>query len=269
MKKVLLTLGALAVAVAVVPMFAAFEAHVINVTARIENALSVPVEPINFGTVFPQEYLERELPITFSRSFVQEGDADDVEYVIRQKPKCGVTSQNGEVLDGPTWTGHVVPVSNNPATSEDESKGGTAYTIDCKRDEPAGLSIGPNQSAGLLPLLCPYLSKHERSADGLVAENDSSLNAFHHPWVVSDGVVSWTEASGRLAKSHQDFDDLWVIDLAVPCFGDHCAQDWATFVGEHNSEEEGNADAWVADIKDEHKVFGCNLWIEVTGVSRL
>ena len=53
MKKIFLGLGALALAIAVVPMFAAFEAHVINVTASIENALYVPLKEIKFGTVFP------------------------------------------------------------------------------------------------------------------------------------------------------------------------------------------------------------------------
>ena len=91
MKKIFLGLGALALAVALVPMFAAFEAHVINVTAQIENALSVPVTPITFGTVFPQEHLNRPLEIALSDSFMTEDRVDDVEYIIRQKPKCGVT----------------------------------------------------------------------------------------------------------------------------------------------------------------------------------
>ncbi len=60
-KKVLLTLVAVAaVAIGVVGM-SAFEAHVINVTAKIENALSVTPDEIEFGTVFPQEQLDREV----------------------------------------------------------------------------------------------------------------------------------------------------------------------------------------------------------------
>ena len=54
---------------AVIPMFAAFEAHVINVTARIENALSVNTDPISFGTVFPQEELDRLIRLSLSKSF--------------------------------------------------------------------------------------------------------------------------------------------------------------------------------------------------------
>src|SRR3990167_575633 len=110
MKKILLGLGAVGVTLVMVPLFAAFEAHVVNVTARIENALSVPVDPIAFGTVFFQEQLERRLPVQLSQSFLDENRVDDVEYIIRQKPKCGVTTDDGTVGPiGPTWTGHVVP----------------------------------------------------------------------------------------------------------------------------------------------------------------
>jgi hypothetical protein len=49
MKKVFISLAAVGTALAVLPMFAAFEAHVINVTATIENALSVNATPIAFG----------------------------------------------------------------------------------------------------------------------------------------------------------------------------------------------------------------------------
>jgi hypothetical protein len=70
MKKILLGLGAIAAVLVVMPMFAAFEAHVVNVTATIENALSVPFpDPIKFGTVFPQEKLEQHFRINLSGSF--------------------------------------------------------------------------------------------------------------------------------------------------------------------------------------------------------
>jgi len=83
-KKILLTFVAVAaVAVGVVGM-SAFEAHVINVTAMIENALQVNTEPIQFGTVFPQEAIDREINIALSSSFQAEGRVDDVNYVKNQ-----------------------------------------------------------------------------------------------------------------------------------------------------------------------------------------
>jgi len=249
MKKIVLSVVALGTTLAVLPMFAAFEAHVINVVAQIENALNVPASHLDFGTVFPQEHLEKNVEIFLSESFQREPRVDDVEYIIRQKPKCGITENNGTVLIGGTVTGHVIP----------NGQGG--YTVDCG-DEPI---LGEEQSFGVLPLLCPYLSKHERTEDGSETDNDGSLPAFHDPFTVDNDTVSWLDVKGRLAKSAQDFDDNWIIDLAVPCFGDHCAQDWADFVHEHNPA--ADADAFIQDPNNEHKVFGCDLWVEVTEVS--
>ncbi len=229
----------------------AFEAHVINVTARIENALQVPTDPIDFGTVFPQEHLEKTLKLALSESFRLENRVDDVEYVIRQKPKCGITARDGEVLVGPTATGHVVVASST----------GEAI-IDCG---PAPRQLEVGESWGMLPLLCPYLSKLEDTEDGQETDNDGSLSAFHKPWTISGPDVVWTEVKGRLAKSAPDYEDMWIIDLAVPCFGDHCAQDWEEFVHDHNPG--AIASQYVLDEDDEHKIFGCDLWIEVEEVS--
>ncbi len=55
MKKVLLVLGTLLVSISGVAMVSAYEAHIINVTAHVENAMSVNKDDIDFGTVFPQE----------------------------------------------------------------------------------------------------------------------------------------------------------------------------------------------------------------------
>ena len=262
MKKILLSLGALAAVMIALPMFSAFEAHVINVTAQIENDLSVPLKSINFGTVFPQEHLDKPLGIRLSDSFIAEGRVDDVEYIIRQKPKCGVTTNNGTVLVGPTATGHVIPTIDNPLTPEDESKGGTAYTINCG-SAPADM---PTQGTwGVLPSLCEYISKNGRDEDGLETNNDDVTPSFHKPFTVSSSIVSWLDTRGRLTKGGQDVQDDWIIDLAVPCFGGYCAQDWENFVLGINP----NAVAadYVQSIDNEHKVFGCDLWVEVESVS--
>src|SRR3989338_7252207 len=112
------------------PLFAAFEAHVINVTARIENALFVPVKSINFGTVFPQEKLDKFFDVQLSQSFRDESRVDDVDFFIRQKPKC--------------WNGNETAPEFSQVT--EDGNGG----FKCK-----------NEAHTMLPLLCPYLSKHE------------------------------------------------------------------------------------------------------------
>src|SRR3989344_2679419 len=182
MKKIFLGLGALALAVALVPMFAAFEAHVINVTAQIENALSVPVTPIAFGTVFPQEHLDQPLNVALSRSFFEENRVDDVEYIIRQKPKCAVTNEDGTQIVGPTWTGHVV-VGDNPYTTNVTE----TYYVDCDADRPIEVLQHPNPEFWLLPSLCEYISKEGPDI------NDGDTASFHKPFQVVNGQVIWLD----------------------------------------------------------------------------
>lgn len=258
MKKILAIFGALAVALVAAPAFMAFEAHVVNVTAQIENALSVNTEPINFGTVFPQEQLDRQFRVALSSSFLSEDRVDDVEYFIRQKPKCGWTDQEGEVLVGGTVSGHV------------DDQGNMTCLEPTDNPDPVN---HPNATFGVLPLLCDYLSKHELTEDGQETDNDGSLLAFHRIGEMKDHDNDlntpdqwvWNDVTGRLAKSAPDTEDTWNLDLKVPCFGGYCAQDWADFV--HGINPNVDPDDYVQDILDEHKVFGCDLWVEVSGVS--
>lgn len=79
-----------AVIMLLVPVFAAFEAHVINVRGHIENALQVEPAEIDFGVVFPQEHLERDFGIRLSDSFMRQERVTDVFYrlVLAPKPKA-------------------------------------------------------------------------------------------------------------------------------------------------------------------------------------
>jgi hypothetical protein len=54
----------------------AYEAHVINVKAHVENALSVNTSDVNFGTVFPQEWLVEHRDIDLSDSAILELEDD-------------------------------------------------------------------------------------------------------------------------------------------------------------------------------------------------
>lgn len=266
-KKIVLGLAAAGTAIALLPMFAAFEAHVINVTARIENALSVTTDNIDYGTVFPQQERDEDITIDLSQSFRTEGRVDDVEYMIRQKPKCAITRDEGRVLVGPTRTGHVLEATSTPNDLTD-------YYINCG-EPPRPLVEDPgdpvvDEDWGPLPLLCPYLSKHKHTDDPDVdqqspVDHEIEVDAFHQPWTVVNDIVNWVQATGRLAKSEGDFGDHWNIDLRVPCFGDHCAQDWEEFVEEWNPL--ADPDDYVQPIENEHKIFGCDLWVEVTDVS--
>ncbi len=69
MKKALLIVGALLVVVSGVAMVSAYEAHLINVTAHVENAMSVNKDHIHFGTVFPEEWMLNDFSVGVSNSF--------------------------------------------------------------------------------------------------------------------------------------------------------------------------------------------------------
>ena len=180
----------------------AYEAHVINVTATIENALNVPIEPVAFGTVFPQEQIDKFIKIGLSASFQNEITADEVSYMIRQKPKCG------QVVAG------TQPV---------------VYSAFAQSSEDAGGNFICPEGFVKLPTLCPYLSKID--VDTLDQNDDPGISAFHgsiNNWNASTTIN--TQVNGMLSKSTQDLEDAWKIDLKVPCFKDECAQDWNNFV---------------------------------------
>ena len=77
MKRVLLVLGALVTVFSGVAMVSAYEAHVINVTAHVENAMklqSVGIGPdyeYDFGTVFPEEWMLKTFVVRVSDSFCE------------------------------------------------------------------------------------------------------------------------------------------------------------------------------------------------------
>jgi len=228
-KKLLLSLAAVvAISVGVVGM-GAFEAHIINVTAQIENALYVPVEAkgLSFGTVFPEEVQYQNMDIQLSQSFMTEPRVDDVEYMLRQKPKCGVPVPNTDPMQ----------YSSFPQVM----------------DGPNGTFVCPERSV-MLPLLCPYLSKQELDVTGKPI--GEGIPAFHGPltdWTLADTIE--TQLLGRLSKAAGKTSATWQLDLHAPCFEGMCAQD--------NVIPEG----YQADPANEHQMFGCDLWIEVTNIS--
>ena len=192
-KKILLGLAAAVVVVGGVAAMSAFEAHVINVTAKIENALVVDPQAITFGTVFPQEYAERDFTITLSESFMAEGQdrVKDVEYKIVQKPKC--INEAGEYA----------PVDY--------------ATHQC----PEGYREMPD--------LCRFLSKLPSSPEtgdvGVPSYFIKAANECREP--------ESHLAYGRLDKCLEplvcgkgDIADCWIVDLKVPPVEGFVGQDW-------------------------------------------
>ena len=239
-KKIIISLAAVAIVVGGVAAMSAFEAHIINVTAKIENALSVNPTEIMFGTVFPQEHLFKDLSIALSQSFIAEDRVDDIAYTIKQKPKPKDVEPDGLLKpdfnmykEGGQFYGQLYGYTIDNDTDRAEY---------CHRMSPADASdLNDLYYINCYPVLCPYLSKTPDDAPA----NDTGVPAFHDPIEV---------ALGYLSKIDQDIVDNWIIDLDVPCFNGQCAQDWT---------HEG----WELPTGLEHETFGCDLWIEVTRVS--
>jgi len=237
MKNLLIgTISLLVVMVGITSM-SAFEAYVVNVTAKIENALYVHPESRDFGTMFPQEYAEMGIFITFSKSFsaTAQKRVSKVDYKIVQKPKPRpeYVAQVG-LLEARKWC-H----DNYPQVPFDkEASEWQEYLSKCYL------------------LLCPYLSK---TPDNFPQPgNDKGVPAFHDPFS-QEGI-----AYGTIDKNGTDAGDTWLIDLAVPCFEGQCSQDWASFVKAHNPS--ADPDEFTAPEGMSGEVFGCDLWIEVTKV---
>ena len=111
--------------------------------------------------------------------------------------------------------------------------------------ERAYCAENPNDYERCYPSLCPYLSKEP---DGQPA-NDTGVPAFHDPSAPT------SIALGRLAKSENDTDDHWVIDLHSPCFRGQCDQ------------RNEVPPEYQLDPSLNGELFGCDLVVEVTNVS--
>jgi hypothetical protein len=248
MKKLLmragLAAGTLGLVLAGAAAFSAFEAHVVNVTATINNATDITTSQILFGNVFPQEILHNPVTLSLSTSFLSAGNtrANSVNYVIKQKPKC--MGMVGTATAG--LFAQVVDVSGTTGP----------VTFAC----PTGYVV--------MPLLCPYLSKTSPTA------GDTSVLPFHGPTDLTswtDSVSSSTEAVGHLsvAGAHST---TWDIDLHTPCFKGQCAQDWDSFVTGANSavtttSQPYNTTYYQASSTLAGMPMGCDLWYELTGVN--
>ena len=234
-KKIILSLAVVAALALGVVGMSAFEAHIINVTAHIENALSVNTEPIVFGTVFPQEYLEKPFNINLSSSFRAADRVDDVEYKIVQKLKpCPVRKVACE------------PPQPGVTCSEpiDET---------CVLD--TATSTPHNPTGWHYLSLCQYLSKTNDDEDGTETQNDVSHPSYFVPATAGAPAQCQTvtvQAAGRLSKIAQDITDAWKVDLKVPPVKGQAAQDWPD---------------GCPTVEANDKTYGCDLWVEVTGIS--
>ena len=136
MKRAILIAAALLMVVSGVAAVSAYEAHLINVTAHVENALEVDTDAMEFGTVFPEEWITMHRLIELSDSAVAEKgtESGDLNYVEIQcfaewKPVPANTTVDPVVvgtdsLDYYSWLGNCLYVGFNPT-----GPGTTGYTL--------------------------------------------------------------------------------------------------------------------------------------------
>ncbi len=84
MKKAIVILAAVMVLFSGVAAVSAYEAHIVNVKAHVENALLLDRIEIDYGTVFPQEWLIETFHVTTSTSFcaIDQKRVDKIDYAI-------------------------------------------------------------------------------------------------------------------------------------------------------------------------------------------
>ena len=77
------------VAAIIVLIFVFFESSVLNVKAQVDGNFLIKLSTfeINFGTVFPQEKLNKELTVSFDDSFYQLNQGDRVVYKLKEQLK--------------------------------------------------------------------------------------------------------------------------------------------------------------------------------------
>ena len=87
MKKVLLLVSALLIVFSGVAAVSAYEGHLVNVKAHVENAIGVTDYEVDFGTTFPQERIETQIWVGLSESFLAQRGYSTVEYKVFWEPK--------------------------------------------------------------------------------------------------------------------------------------------------------------------------------------
>lgn len=268
-KKLVLTCAAIISVVAGVVGLSAFEAHIINVTAHIENALAVTPTAIEFGTVFPQEFLVRgPIEVSLSSSFMDQNRVDEVTYKLVQKPKP-LPLASGAIVETTLASAYAVGSTSITVNSTANMSAGQDIAIGyllpgMERNLIASIggntinlttALANNHAAGekvvvVYQDLCPFLSKNPtQELPGVVG-----VPSYFNP-----GPPAFCEAPaseiglGRLDKSEGIITNNWMVDLKVPPVAGTADQAWpvscANFV-----------------VPTSGTDYGCDLWFEVTGI---
>jgi hypothetical protein len=108
--KIILLAAALAIVVSGIAAVSAYEAHMVNVTAHVENALDTPGAIVIGGVAaFPEEWLIGEIIVTGSQSFKGQSRVNNVDFIVCAEEKDEISPAGDPYL----WAGGFTFVSND------------------------------------------------------------------------------------------------------------------------------------------------------------
>jgi hypothetical protein len=87
MKKVIFLFAALMAVFSCIAAVSAYEGHMVDVKAHVENALMVQKAEVDFGITFPEEKVESQFLVGLSQSFRDQTRYSTVEYAMYWEPK--------------------------------------------------------------------------------------------------------------------------------------------------------------------------------------
>jgi hypothetical protein len=117
-KKAILIVAALMLVISGVAAVSAYEAHVVNVKAKVENALEVVIPgatELDFGTVFPEEWLTKHFTVQFSSSWGEQTRVNAVDFQVWAECKLEDDMGNEDPADDVyyPWLGEALYVKLN------------------------------------------------------------------------------------------------------------------------------------------------------------
>lgn len=145
-KTLLMSVAALVMVVSGVAAVSAYEAHIVNVSAHVENALGVSGPTATQGgewlgaTVFPEEWLTANITISLSDSFKLQSRVTMVDYELYAERKS-------EGDPPPLWLGDAMYLIVDPPAGWDATTAGAAVI----GDDPGAIPnvVGPIVSGNL------------------------------------------------------------------------------------------------------------------------
>jgi hypothetical protein len=280
--------------------FAAYEAKVVQVKAVVENAVTLDVSSVDFGQViYPMVATTSPFTVSLSNDFASSTRLDGVTYVLKPKPKvkypCGVPGYgygtstsacpdpNENPVPGDPWaeitvgdfTGYAWDYCESRMQLDASTTDATSYTVDLGNDYwkycylPMGSWLDLRRDAAETSASTSTFPNITTDLPGA----DVDVMGFHEPytyqWDLSgtSSLATTSIASGKLSRLAADFYDRWSMSIAAPCFVGFCPAT-ADLTGPYLSYTPGYYGVPLTsrlDPKTEHKVFGSDLWLEVTG----